>query len=170
MSAVVKENEKKATCTEKGSYDEVVYCSVCHKEVSRKTKSVKALGHFMSAPIKENERDATCTEKGSYDEVVYCSVCQKEVSRKAKTLKALGHTTTNGKCTRCGETISEVITRSSGGIGSGTKSGGGLVWIPTNGGTKYHSKSSCSNMKNPEQVTKEEAIDRGFEPCKKCYK
>jgi hypothetical protein len=29
-----------------------------------------------------------------------------------------------------------------------------LVWIPVNGGTKYHSKSSCSKMKYPIQVTK----------------
>ncbi len=45
-----------------------------------------------------------------------------------------------------------------------------LVWIPTNGGKKYHSKSSCSNMKNPEQVSKSTAISYGFTPCKKCYK
>ena len=45
-----------------------------------------------------------------------------------------------------------------------------LVWIPTNGGKKYHSKSSCSNMINPIQVTKSEAIDQGFGPCGRCYK
>ena len=45
---------------------------------------------------------------------------------------------------------------------------GDYVWIP-NSGTKYHSKPSCSGMKNPSKVTKEEAIQRGFEPCKKCY-
>ena len=43
-----------------------------------------------------------------------------------------------------------------------------MVWIP-NSGSKYHSKSSCSNMKNPTQVTLEEAERRGFTPCKKCY-
>ena len=43
-----------------------------------------------------------------------------------------------------------------------------MVWIPKTG-KKYHSKSSCSNMKNPSQVTKEEAEDMGYEPCKKCY-
>ena len=43
-----------------------------------------------------------------------------------------------------------------------------LVWIP-NSGSKYHSRSGCSNMKNPTQVTKTEAERRGFEPCKKCY-
>lgn len=36
-------------------------------------------------------------------------------------------------------------------------------------GTKYHSNSSCSNMKNPSRITKDEAISRGFEACKKCY-
>ena len=44
-----------------------------------------------------------------------------------------------------------------------------LVWIPTNGGTKYHSKSSCSNMDNPQQVTLSEAQARGFTACKRCY-
>ena len=45
---------------------------------------------------------------------------------------------------------------------------GEMVWIPKSG-KKYHSHSGCSNMKNPSQVTKEEAEDRGYEPCKKCY-
>ena len=43
-----------------------------------------------------------------------------------------------------------------------------MVWIPTNGGSKYHSKSSCSGMKNPIQVTVSEAIANGFDACKKC--
>ena len=43
-----------------------------------------------------------------------------------------------------------------------------MVWIPSSG-SKYHSKSSCSNMKNPTQVTKDEAERRGYTPCKKCY-
>lgn len=46
---------------------------------------------------------------------------------------------------------------------------GNLVWIPVNGGTKYHNKSSCSNMKNPIQVSVETAIENGYEPCKKCF-
>ena len=43
-----------------------------------------------------------------------------------------------------------------------------MVWIPKTG-SKYHRKSSCSNMKNPSQVSKQVAIQRGYEPCKKCY-
>ena len=43
-----------------------------------------------------------------------------------------------------------------------------MVWIP-NLGSKYHSRSGCSNMKNPRQVTKQEAENEGYEPCKKCW-
>lgn len=42
------------------------------------------------------------------------------------------------------------------------------VWISATG-KKYHRKSSCSNMKNPSQISKSDAISRGYEPCKKCY-
>lgn len=45
-----------------------------------------------------------------------------------------------------------------------------MVWIPTKGGTKYHSSQSCSGMDNPDQVTKSQAEQQGFTPCKKCYK
>lgn len=43
------------------------------------------------------------------------------------------------------------------------------VWIPESGKGKYHSRSSCSNMKNPQQVTLSEAESRGLDPCKRCY-
>lgn len=45
---------------------------------------------------------------------------------------------------------------------------GDYVWIPKTG-SKYHSNPSCSGMNNPSKVTKDEAIQRGYEPCKKCY-
>ena len=43
------------------------------------------------------------------------------------------------------------------------------VWIPTNGGKKYHSRSTCSNMKAPQEVTLSKAQNLGFTACKKCY-
>lgn len=46
---------------------------------------------------------------------------------------------------------------------------GNLVWVPTNGGTKYHSKSSCSGMKNPMQVSVETAKSNGYTPCARCH-
>jgi len=44
-----------------------------------------------------------------------------------------------------------------------------MCWIPTNGGTKYHTKSGCSNMEDPIQVTVNEAQARGFTACKRCH-
>ena len=101
--AAVRENEVPATCTKDGSHDEVVYCTVCKTEISRKTITDKATGHKAQAAVKENVKDATCTVAGSHDEVVYCSVCQAEISRTAVTDKALGHDwdSATGKCKRC---------------------------------------------------------------------
>ena len=47
---------------------------------------------------------------------------------------------------------------------------GTMVWIPTNGGRKYHAKDSCSGMIDPVQVTVSEAQRQGYEPCGRCYK
>ena len=41
----VRENEVVATCTEDGSYDEVIKCSGCGEELSRTTKIINATGH-----------------------------------------------------------------------------------------------------------------------------
>ena len=46
----VKEKEVPATCETAGSYEEVVYCSACQKEISRVQKSTSALGHDWSEP------------------------------------------------------------------------------------------------------------------------
>lgn len=43
-----------------------------------------------------------------------------------------------------------------------------VVWIPKTG-KKFHSYAGCSNMKNPSQVTKQEAINRGYGACSKCW-
>ena len=40
-----RENETAATCTADGSYDEVVYCSVCNTEISRNHKTTAKTGH-----------------------------------------------------------------------------------------------------------------------------
>lgn len=56
------ENEVPATCTEDGSYDEVVYCTVCGEELSRTTVVVPALGHDYATEI--GRQEATCCEEG----------------------------------------------------------------------------------------------------------
>lgn len=48
------------------------------------------------------------------------------------------------------------------------RSTGIKVWIPQNG-HKYHSKPSCSSMENPTEVTEEQAVSMGYEPCKRCW-
>ena len=89
---VVIENATEGTCTEGGTYDEVVYCTVCGEELSRTTVTVTAGGHTAGEVVIENVVEATCTTDGSYDEVVYCSVCDAELSRTTVTVTAGGHT------------------------------------------------------------------------------
>lgn len=42
------------------------------------------------------------------------------------------------------------------------------VWV-TEKGKKYHNKSTCSGMKSPIEISKEQAEQQGYEPCKRCY-
>lgn len=79
-----------------------------------------------------------------------CTVCGKTTGKLA------AHQYSGGACTVCGN--------------EAPSSSGDTVWIPTKGGKKYHAKASCSNMIDPEKVTKDEAEDLGFGPCKRCYK
>ena len=90
--SVVTENVVAPTCTKDGSHDEATYCTVCKKELSRKTVTDKATGHTAGVAVRENEVAATCQKAGSYDEVVYCTVCKAELSRTAKTVEKLAHT------------------------------------------------------------------------------
>ncbi len=90
-SDAVEENRKESTCTGKGSYDSVIYCSVCDEELSRETIEIAKKGHVESEEREENRVDPGCTIKGSYDLVVYCSICNEELSRETVVLPALGH-------------------------------------------------------------------------------
>ena len=72
-----------------------------------------------------------------------------------------------------GTTRADNASSSSGGNASVTvpdiaEIGADMVWIPINGGKKYHRKSSCSNMIDPMQVTREQAEANGFTPCGRC--
>ena len=68
----VKENEMKATCTKEGSYDSVVYCSVCNEEISRESKTEEATGHSFGEWIQITS--PTCTDKGIEKRI--CTVCE----------------------------------------------------------------------------------------------
>ena len=119
------ENVTESTCEKGGSYDEVIYCTVCNKELSRTTVKTEAKGHVKGEVKIENATESTCEKGGSYDEVIYCTVCNKELSRTTVKTEAKGHKWNNGKvtteptyaeegvktytCTACGATKTEVI-------------------------------------------------------------
>lgn len=70
----VKEKVVDATCTIAGSYDEVVYCSVCKKEISRTAKTVDPLGV-------KNEETGVYEHKWHKNEdgsVGACDICGQE--------------------------------------------------------------------------------------------
>ncbi len=123
--SVVVENNVDPTCTAEGSYDNVVYCTVCGAEISRTTVIVDKVAHTNGAAVKENIVAPTCTEDGSHDEVIYCTVCGEDLTRVTKTDEKLGHSyddgvittaptcTTDGEktftCASCGDTYTEVV-------------------------------------------------------------
>ena len=90
-AAAVQENVVPATCVDTGSYDSVVYCSVCNTKLSTTPQTIPATGHTPAAAVQEYVVEATCTAAGSYDSVVYCSVCNAEISRDFVQVAALGH-------------------------------------------------------------------------------
>ena len=87
VGTVVVENTVAPDCVNKGSYDNVVYCTVCDAELSRETIAVKELGHTDAIDVAVAP---TCTETG-LTEGKHCSVCN-EVLVAQETVAALGHT------------------------------------------------------------------------------
>ena len=85
-----------------------------------------------------------------------CTSPKKCLSCSATEGTAKGHSYDNGYCTSC-YILDPSYEREE------------MVWVPTKGGTKYHSKSICSNMDDPRYISKTQAISKGFTPCKKCY-
>ncbi|MBQ7602274.1 MAG: BspA family leucine-rich repeat surface protein, partial [Lachnospiraceae bacterium] len=79
----VKENEKAATCTEEGSYDELVYCTVCGEELSRTHETVAALGHDWSEAVwtwSEDYTEASATFTCGHD-CTHVETVEAEVTR-----------------------------------------------------------------------------------------
>ena len=93
--APVVENATSATCGEAGSYDEVVYCTVCGVELNRTAHTVDALPHSYEVT---STTLATCESAGS--KTLTCSSCG---DTKTEEIKALGHnlTTYEAKAPTC---------------------------------------------------------------------
>ncbi|MCD8372969.1 MAG: leucine-rich repeat domain-containing protein [Clostridia bacterium] len=112
------ENYVAATCTSNGSYDLVVYCTVCGEELSRTTEVIPATGHNY---IISDTVDPTCTEQGYT--VYTCQYCGDTYT--SDYAEASGHSWNSGEittaatcttdgvltytCEHCGETHTELI-------------------------------------------------------------
>ena len=103
----VVENNVAATCTAEGSYDSVVYCTVCNTEISRNTVVVEKAAHTEEAL---DAKAATCTETG-LTAGAKCSVCG-EIIIAQEEVAALGHKYVNGVCSVC-EALEPVATLNS---------------------------------------------------------
>ena len=88
----IRENDIAATCETAGSYDEVVYCTVCHKEITREQKVNPKLGHDL---IHHDAKAPTCTEIG-WDAYDTCSRCDYTTYSE---IVALGHDWDDGTIT-----------------------------------------------------------------------
>ena len=105
----VTENAVSATCTADGSYDTVVYCTVCGAELSRVTTTVAATGHSW------NEGEIT-TEPGCESTGVKTYTCTSCGETRTETVAALGHamvytSTKDATCTEDGEAASAYCSR-----------------------------------------------------------
>ena len=81
------ENSTAASCGEAGSYDEVVYCSVCGDKLNSTHHIVDALPHSYQENI---TKAPTCVDAGS--KTLTCSACG---DTKTEAMDALGHNETS---------------------------------------------------------------------------
>ena len=117
--ATVVENRVEATCTTNGSYDNIVYCSVCGEELSRNKVTIPALGHSFTNYVSDS--NATCTADGT--KTAKCDRCN-ATDTITDVGTALGHNyqetvsiapacTEEGRktfvCSRCGDSYTETI-------------------------------------------------------------
>jgi hypothetical protein len=111
----VEENRKEATCSAEGSYDLVVYCSVCGEELSREAKTIEKLEHdYGYSNITDETHDKVCSVGGetATEEHTYTDgkcVCGAE-EKKAGCEEGV-HTYTNDAdaiCNLCGERREDV--------------------------------------------------------------
>ncbi len=72
----VKENIVNATCTTDGSYDNVVYCSVCGEEISRETVTASATGEHVYS-IEQERVEVSCETDGYVIMACGCGATEK---------------------------------------------------------------------------------------------
>ena len=105
-AAAVKENVKPATCETAETYDSVVYCSVCNKEISRTQMTGEAaLGHKWgewkhddSTTKAESQHTRTCARDASHTESAACNFTSQVTQNQTADLPEI----TTYTCQDCG--------------------------------------------------------------------
>lgn len=113
----VKENNIQATCITPGSYDEVVYCSVCKEEMSRDKKTI-AKGDAHANVVTFTEKEAICTAKVVCDEIKRCVDCDEELERRTIELPMRHSCDDKSVCSCCDRKIANDLLFASNGDGT----------------------------------------------------
>ena len=103
-AAPVEENRTEASCSQEGSYDMVVYCTLCDYEISRETITLPKKAHVFET---DYGYDATCTNNG-LTEGSHCQICG-FVQTPQYTINATGHKWGEGVVTKKPTTTSEGV-------------------------------------------------------------
>lgn len=178
---------KKATALSKGT--KTRSCSECYKTQKKSIPKLKA-------KISLRKKFVTIKSGKHYTIKIKSKTYGDKVKKWTSSNKKIATVNLHGKVTGKNEGVATITLKMKSGVkatckvkvtkpkqnsnqqsnGSGSEPDGddtpppssSYVWIP-NSGKKYHSSSSCSGMKNPRQVTLQDAINAGYEPCSKCY-
>ena len=94
----VKENFVDSDCETEGSYNSVVYCSVCEAKLSSEAKTVGKKDH---TPVADAAVPASCKNTG-LTEGSHCSICDKILVKQNEVPKE-EHAYVNGYCSICNE-------------------------------------------------------------------
>lgn len=149
-----RQNVIAATCTEEGSYDEVVKCKDCGAIISTEKKTIEKIDHTPGSPVKENDIAPSCTKDGSYDMVTKCTECGETIETEHVVVPAEGHdfgaliqgeTTHYQECAKCHEKIGEK---------PHTEDSGRVTTMPTTDtdGVRTYSCSMCGKELRTEVI------------------
>ncbi|MBR6472354.1 MAG: Ig-like domain-containing protein [Firmicutes bacterium] len=97
----VRENEVPATCEAAGSYDEVVYCTVCGEEMSRIKHTVQATGHDWAFV----DFTWTGSDESGYTAAVANYKCNNDEEHKNTVNASIRTTSTQATCEVGGSTV-----------------------------------------------------------------
>jgi len=172
-ATAVRENEVAGTCMVAGSYDEVVYCSICGAELSRTTKTIAKLGHtpgeattcttaqtctacgevLEAAKGHTPGANATCTEAQT------CTVCGAVLESQNGHIPGAAATCTEPqRCTVCQTVLTEATGHSLTYVAEQDPVGGKEAADCVPGNCAYWQCSVCSKCYLDENATQEIAL------------